>query len=103
MSDSIKLLDAVHDMRATALSVARSIDNIAAILSEVGMDKLSVRLDAAANELVVVSSRLSNAYGDDLSERLNGSTHMAGNLLCLALKAATEKSAVKVEMEDAGQ
>jgi hypothetical protein len=97
MSESIKLLDAVHDMRATALSVASSIDAISAILSEVGMEKLSSRLDASADALVEVSSRLSTAYGDDLSDRLNETSHMTGNLLCLALKAATEKSAVKAE------
>lgn len=92
MTDSVKLLDAVHDMRATALSVANAIDDVAMILGEVGMDKLSMRLCSSADVLVKVSSRLSEAYGDDLSERVKYSSGMTGQLLLLALKTATEKA-----------
>jgi hypothetical protein len=88
----IELLDAVHDMRATALSVANSLDGISSLLHEVGMGKIAARLDAAADRLADASSRLNNAYGEDLSERVNSSRDMAGQLLLLALKAATEKA-----------
>lgn len=92
MTDSVKLLDAVLDMRETASSVANSLEDVAAVLNEVGMEKIVKRLDAAANRLVEASKRLYDSYGDDLTDRLNHSSHMEGQLVLLALQSATEKA-----------
>lgn len=87
-----RLIDAVHEMRAVVSSACGRVQSVAMLLEEVGMEKLADRLFDAVEGLSVSSKRLNDAYGDKLNEDLKHSQAMAGNMLMLALKTATEKA-----------
>jgi hypothetical protein len=91
--DSLRMIDAVHDMRASVSSACNRIEDVAAVLEEVGMSKLSGRLMFAINGLSECSRRLSEAYGEQLNDDLRHNETMTANLFLLALKAVGEKPA----------
>lgn len=92
MTGSTELLDAVYDMRSAAIGVSNRVEDVVSLLSEIGLDKMAERLMRAIAPLEPISKRLVDAHGEKLSEDLNYSEAMTGNLIMLALKTATEKA-----------
>ena len=92
-TEDARLNDAIREMRSAASIAVEGVEDVASVLYEVGMGKLARRLINAIGGLNECSKRLSQAYGDQLSQDLRHNETMTANLFLLALKAAGEKAA----------
>lgn len=80
-TDEHALLEAVHDAVDVITSASHTIENVADLLHQVGMEKLANRLYEVCDPMVVAVKTVRDAYGDDLSEQVKNSQQMTGNIL----------------------
>lgn len=81
MMTRIPLHTAIHQCRQAADNAADRLDRIAYALDVVGMGKLAKDLRHIAEQVVVGPHQISEAYNAHMTEQVNHSEAMMGNLL----------------------
>lgn len=80
-SASKKLLDRLHEHKATVRFVCNRLLTVVEILEEVNMDRQAERIFACVEELQFSTQSLDSAYDDNLDERLRESQAFTGSIL----------------------
>lgn len=102
MNTKLELNEAVYEARSAMTSAGYRVDDVAALLRAVGLDRAAERLDGISEYLDVAGKNLIEAYSEDLGAQIKHGEEMTGSIIMAALQTASLSRPTKVATTEKG-